>query len=205
MAWVMFTRRTNDPKLAWLERRLRAAGIPSRRNRRSFHAPILEVPEEHLDRAREILALVDDVDDDDPRFLKPEPHRKRKAKRKAAARGRVFYVLPESVLEAPYTITLPHDDDAVFLALRKVIGTTMLEPFMLPGFYAYGDEDARMKMRQPNPWLRGNGTVFNVVGTIVLGRPEVVFSGLSPTLVALIRDQVIDWSVGSGGPPGGHA
>ena len=68
MNWVMFTKRTDDPKLSWLERALERVGIPSRRNGSSFHAPILEVPEEKLDAAWEILTPVDDVPDDDERF-----------------------------------------------------------------------------------------------------------------------------------------
>lgn len=66
--WVMFTKRTDDPKLAWLERQLDAASIPHRRNGHSFHAPILEVRLDDLERAWEILTPVDDIDDDDPRF-----------------------------------------------------------------------------------------------------------------------------------------
>ena len=66
--WVLFTKRTDDPKLAWLQRQLKAAGIPNRRNGWSFHAPILEVPEEYEDAAWAILTPVDDIDDDDPRF-----------------------------------------------------------------------------------------------------------------------------------------
>jgi len=64
--WVMFTKRTNDPKLAWLEQRLKDAGIPVRRNGESFHAPITEVPDEYLDDALTILGVIDDIPDDDP-------------------------------------------------------------------------------------------------------------------------------------------
>lgn len=67
-AWVTFTRRTDDPKLAWLERQLQREGIESRRNGKSAHAPILEVHEHDLDAAWEILDTVDDMDDDDPMF-----------------------------------------------------------------------------------------------------------------------------------------
>lgn len=67
--WERFTKRTEDPKLSWLERRLTEAGIPHRRNGASWHAPILEVAAERLDDAWEILTPVDDVDDDDPRWL----------------------------------------------------------------------------------------------------------------------------------------
>lgn len=70
--WVVFTRRTDDPKLAWLERRLAEMGILSRRNGESFHAPILEVPEDQLDAARIFLnRKLDDIPDDDPRFNEP--------------------------------------------------------------------------------------------------------------------------------------
>jgi hypothetical protein len=66
--WVQFTKRTEDPKLAWLERQLTAAGIEHRRHGRSFHAPILQVREDQLDAAWEILDPVDDIEDDDPRW-----------------------------------------------------------------------------------------------------------------------------------------
>lgn len=66
--FVMFTKRTEDPKLSWLEAQLSKAGIPSRRNGHSFHAPILEVREQDLERAWEILTPVDDIPDDDPRW-----------------------------------------------------------------------------------------------------------------------------------------
>ena len=66
--WRLFTKRTNEPKLSWLERQLDEAGVPHRRNGESFHAPILEVQYEDLDRAWEILAPVDDEPDDGERF-----------------------------------------------------------------------------------------------------------------------------------------
>jgi hypothetical protein len=67
--WERFTKRTEDPKLAWLERQLTAAGIKHRRNGHSFHAPILEVQADKIDEAWEILTPVDDIPDDDPRWL----------------------------------------------------------------------------------------------------------------------------------------
>lgn len=70
--FVTFTRRTNDPKLQWLEVQLDNAGVPNRREGESFHAPILKVMRKDLDRAKEILAPVDEVPDDDPRFLDPQ-------------------------------------------------------------------------------------------------------------------------------------
>jgi len=72
MKYVTFTRRTEDPKLAHLERLLADAGIPSRRAGRSFHAPILEVPEDQLDAAWRILDPIDDTPDDDPQFVESE-------------------------------------------------------------------------------------------------------------------------------------
>ncbi len=67
--WVRFTKRTDDPKLSWLEARLLEAGIPYRRNGQSFHAPILEVPEELLDKAWTLLPQqIDELPDDDPMF-----------------------------------------------------------------------------------------------------------------------------------------
>ena len=68
MKFVRFTKRTNDPKLAWLENRLREAGIPSRRSGCSWHAPILEVPESKFAEAWGVITPVDDVPDDDPMF-----------------------------------------------------------------------------------------------------------------------------------------
>jgi len=70
--YVTFTRRTNDPKLAWLQIELNKAGIPNRRNGESFHAPILEVEEEGLDAAWKILNPIDELPDDDPQFEEVE-------------------------------------------------------------------------------------------------------------------------------------
>jgi hypothetical protein len=70
--WVTFTRRTNDPKLAWLQSKLKEAGINSRRHGTTFHAPRLEVSEFDLDAAWAILTPVDDIPDDDPQFLTEE-------------------------------------------------------------------------------------------------------------------------------------
>jgi hypothetical protein len=66
--WVVLCKRTEDPKLGWLERTLDGHGIPNRRNGRSFHGPILEVREDFEDRAQRILALVDHMEDDDVIF-----------------------------------------------------------------------------------------------------------------------------------------
>lgn len=75
--WYMLCKRTNDPKLAWVEAHLQDMGIQTRRSGHSFHAPILEVPVEHADAAEAFLAsgwkrtrfTVDDIRDDHPDFL----------------------------------------------------------------------------------------------------------------------------------------
>jgi hypothetical protein len=77
MNWKTFCKRTEDPKLATIERLLRERGIPSRRNGESFHAPILEVPEGHLEAAWALMdedvygdgVRFDDIEDDDPVFM----------------------------------------------------------------------------------------------------------------------------------------
>lgn len=68
MKFQQFTKRTNDPKLSWLENRLSEAGIEHRRNGKSFHAPILEVDASKIDEAWDILTPVDDIPDDDKSF-----------------------------------------------------------------------------------------------------------------------------------------
>ena len=76
MEWVTFCRRTNDPKLSYIEASLTTMSIPHRRNGESFHAPILEVPDYLLVLAASWLAQpfdddnpsLDDMPDDDPIF-----------------------------------------------------------------------------------------------------------------------------------------
>ena len=76
--WEVICKRTDDPKLAWMERWFQSRGIPTRRNGHSFHAPILEVPAEHHDTAWKMLSeklprrrmTVDDMPDDHPLFTK---------------------------------------------------------------------------------------------------------------------------------------
>ena len=53
--WATFTRRTDGPKLAFLEHLLRQRGIASRRQGASFHAEILQVP---LSRLADAWALL---------------------------------------------------------------------------------------------------------------------------------------------------
>jgi len=74
--WTLFCKRTDDPKLSFIEKELRRRDIKSRRNGDSFHAPILEVPEEQLEDAWELFGedvfgdgrRFDDIEDDDPIF-----------------------------------------------------------------------------------------------------------------------------------------
>jgi hypothetical protein len=81
--WVTFCKRTEYPKLGYLIYRLRCAGVRTRQTKHSFHAPILEVPEEDEHIANSILAekttldgrhslrakhRLDDLADDSPCF-----------------------------------------------------------------------------------------------------------------------------------------
>ncbi len=68
--WTRLTRRTNDPKLSWLQARLDESGVVNRRNGESIHAPILEVARGQLDKALFIVESVDDMNDDHPRFAR---------------------------------------------------------------------------------------------------------------------------------------
>ena len=68
VTFVRFTKRTNDPKLAWLESQLTEAGISHQRKGHSYHAPILEVESARIDDAWDILEPVDDIPDNDPMF-----------------------------------------------------------------------------------------------------------------------------------------
>lgn len=73
MTWVTYCKRTEDPKLAFIEKMLAERGIESRRNGHSWHAPILEVDESDLDAAWAMLnedvfgdgQRLDDIEDDD--------------------------------------------------------------------------------------------------------------------------------------------
>jgi hypothetical protein len=66
--WVTFCKRTEDPKLAYIEYMLENEGITCRRNGSSFHAPILQVYDRDEEKAWDILATIDDIADDDPLF-----------------------------------------------------------------------------------------------------------------------------------------
>jgi len=77
--WVTLCKRTSDPKLGWIERELNKLGIAHRRNGESFHAEILEVPEDRENEANSILMrrigryTVDDIRDDHPRWTRDLP------------------------------------------------------------------------------------------------------------------------------------
>lgn len=74
--WETFCKRTEDPKLEFIEKLLTERGIAHRRNGSSFHAPILEVPAYQLAKAWDMLGedvfgdgqCLDDIPDDDPVF-----------------------------------------------------------------------------------------------------------------------------------------
>ena len=65
---VLFTKRTNDPKLNWIERQLTSVNILWQRKGYSFHAPILYVEKNRIDDAWKILDPIDDIPDDDVRW-----------------------------------------------------------------------------------------------------------------------------------------
>lgn len=78
LKWVILTKRTEDPKLAWLINQLDMKNIPNKIEGSSWHAPLLWVDSEFMSDALTILALVDEISDDDPLFNKyvdepPEP------------------------------------------------------------------------------------------------------------------------------------
>lgn len=77
--WVTVTRRTNDPKLSFLEKWLDQMGVLHRRNGSSTHAPIMQVPVSQSEEAYATLEMVielgegvravfDDIADDHPFF-----------------------------------------------------------------------------------------------------------------------------------------
>ena len=57
MNWETLCKRTEDPKLRYIEALLTSRGIPNRRNGDSWHAPILEVPTARFKDAWAILGL----------------------------------------------------------------------------------------------------------------------------------------------------
>tara|TARA_Y100000310_G_scaffold341050_1_gene438919 strand:- start:1231 stop:1569 length:339 start_codon:yes stop_codon:yes gene_type:complete len=70
MNWQTLTKRTNDPKLSYVERELNRRGIPHRRKGESFHAPILEVPDHFFELAWDkIICPIDNVPDHHAVFI----------------------------------------------------------------------------------------------------------------------------------------
>ena len=55
-AWVTLCKRTEDPKLSYIERLLTQCAIPHKRSGESWHAPILYVPKAFETIAESVLA-----------------------------------------------------------------------------------------------------------------------------------------------------
>jgi hypothetical protein len=66
---VVFTRRTNNPKLQWLINKLSDAGIDCFIVGDSAHAPITMINRDDEEAAWRILGPIDDVEDDDDRWV----------------------------------------------------------------------------------------------------------------------------------------
>lgn len=66
--YILFTKRTDEPKLSWVLRECKAAGLRVRKSGWSFHAPCSWVHPDDNTAAWEILTPIDDIPDDDPRF-----------------------------------------------------------------------------------------------------------------------------------------
>lgn len=63
-SWVILTKRTNEPKLSWITKLLKLAGIQSKRRGESAHAPILVVRREQEGEAWDLLWEIDNIADD---------------------------------------------------------------------------------------------------------------------------------------------
>lgn len=66
--YVLFTKRTNDPKLSYVLKKCREKGLRVKKSGKSFHAPCSWVHVEDEEKAWEILSPIDDIDDNDPMF-----------------------------------------------------------------------------------------------------------------------------------------
>ena len=66
--YIQLCKRTNDPKLQWLEDTFKSEGIRTKREGYSSHAPILLVHRDDEDSAWKILSPIDDIPDDDPQW-----------------------------------------------------------------------------------------------------------------------------------------
>ena len=76
MTWEQLCRRTNDPKLSFIEARLDAMGIAHKREGESRDAPILRVDARRFEEAWALLSEdvagmgeLDEIPDDDPIFI----------------------------------------------------------------------------------------------------------------------------------------
>jgi len=67
--YELFTKRTNNPKLAWVLNACKSVGLRVFVEGRSFHAPISYVHRADYVKAWDILGPLDDEPDDSPRFL----------------------------------------------------------------------------------------------------------------------------------------
>lgn len=67
--YVLFTKRTNQPKLGWLIKKCKKAGLRVRIDGSSFHAPCSWVHPADESSAWEILGPVDNVADNNRRFV----------------------------------------------------------------------------------------------------------------------------------------
>ena len=66
--YKLLTKRTNNPKLAWVLNACKSAGLRVFVEGRSFHAPVSYVYRDDYVKAWDILGPIDDEPDDAPRF-----------------------------------------------------------------------------------------------------------------------------------------
>lgn len=66
--YVLFTKRTEEPKLGYLVKLCHEAGLRVEKRGMSFHAPTTYVHVDDEEKAWEILDPIDDLPDDDPMF-----------------------------------------------------------------------------------------------------------------------------------------
>jgi hypothetical protein len=66
--YILFTKRTNYPKLGYLLKKCKEAGLRVKKSGKSFHAPCSWVHKDDEDAAWAILSPIDNIPDDDGRF-----------------------------------------------------------------------------------------------------------------------------------------
>ena len=66
--YVLFTKRTNHPKLGYVLRKCKDAGLRVKKSGKSFHAPCSWVHPEDEEAAWAILSPIDNIADGDPMF-----------------------------------------------------------------------------------------------------------------------------------------